>query len=986
MRSPSIRPSAAARLTPSTPPRLPISSNDASPAKLREAIDCCVAAINDRQQVKLEILERFSNLLTRAEATRRQLTVGRERARSEIEAAVSSVNRVLGLLDLPAQLDLHSKKGEDATPAEVAARPTGTPLDAGAVGRANRHISALHTELRNATRALDLAKSQLSHLRGQLRQIRHEKTQLTRQVATLSEEQRLSSAEKRFAARQADQLVHYLLRFRDEQFKTILQFFSREHNAAAYASNAYYDARRSFTMLLLEAIVADPAISDDLRQHALRIVELFDPIYYLARYPDIGLAGLNPLLHYVKQGWREQRRPSLLFDPEYYGGYTGKAQDPLLHYMEAGSGKPHPLFDSDFYRHRYMDVAQSGLNPLVHYQLIGARERRQPSLLFDPDYFLAQYALPINCEDPLSEYLTQGDSWAEGHPLFSASYFAAQAEVVEFLEAPLVTYVKHRELWNRAPHPLFDPIRLGEIPGDRSPLEYFIEAGTRTDIDVHALFDASLYRYQVEEERGEKLTEPPLVHYLKSGWRDKSLLPNVIFDPATYLARNGADGETPELVHYVLEGDRAGYWVHPMFCAAIYNRARDDGAPVTALEHFFSASPAGAKPSHPHMDRPLDHYPIEFLKRVVEQAQEFDLKFYWACYPDIRALNAEEAIAHYYNHGHREQRAGTARQLLRSAGLRIRDVPLGFFVEDYCRLNVGLDHLGQEFYPNFLHYLAHGRNERRWIGRWQFHLDALSNVIRSSPNTVRALDREAAQVDVGLLIHIFYADLWPELSAFAANFDAVSRDVFINLVDSAWTPRLHSELRELCPEAFVQLSNDNGRDIGGFFRLLDNVDFERYPLFALMHSKKSPHLAPERGEYWRRSLLTAFAGTRDTVRDCVRLFHEDQSVGLIGCADYRDSNLGDNDAAYKALLDRLNIEERHRELDYLSGTMFLIRSNILKRLYDDLRGMEWEYGGNEDIEFHRDGQIAHAVERVIGCLVRQMGYRIVWRPLTEVLR
>jgi hypothetical protein len=59
--------------------------------------------------------------------------------------------------------------------------------------------------------------------------------------------------------------------------------------------------------------------------------------------------------------------------------------------------------------------------------------------------------------------------------------------------------------------------------------------------------------------------------------------------------------------------------------------------------------------------------------------------------------------------------------------------------------------------------------------------------------------------------------------------------------------------------------------------------------------------------------------------------------------------------------------------------MFLMRSEIVQRLYEQLRGLEWEYGGDKDLAFHVDGQMAHAVERVIGNLVRQMGYRMVWR-------
>jgi lipopolysaccharide biosynthesis protein len=274
--------------------------------------------------------------------------------------------------------------------------------------------------------------------------------------------------------------------------------------------------------------------------------------------------------------------------------------------------------------------------------------------------------------------------------------------------------------------------------------------------------------------------------------------------------------------------------------------------------------------------------------------------------------------------------------------------------------------------------LCNGRQEQRTIGRWQFYLDTLDLRVPSisAPLTVTA---SAERIEVCLLMHLFYPDLWPELAAFARNFESVSRDVFVNVVDIAWTPRFQRDLRELCPGAFVQLSNDEGRDIGGFTRLLDNVDIMKYDFFAFMHSKKSPHIATEKGEYWRRSLLNAFAGSREIVAECIDSFRADPTVGLIAAKEWRSTELGKNEVQYLQMLDLFEIDEQHRSLEYASGTMFLIRSEIVQRIYNVLKAADWEYGGDRDLAFHIDGQLAHAAERVIGNLARQMGYRMVWR-------
>ncbi len=53
------------------------------------------------------------------------------------------------------------------------------------------------------------------------------------------------------------------------------------------------------------------------------------------------------------------------------------------------------LFDADFYRARYPDVATSGLDPIDHYLRVGAAKGYDPSPLFDTGYYARQMARRI---------------------------------------------------------------------------------------------------------------------------------------------------------------------------------------------------------------------------------------------------------------------------------------------------------------------------------------------------------------------------------------------------------------------------------------------------------------------------------------------------------------------------------------------------------------------------------------------------------------
>lgn len=74
----------------------------------------------------------------------------------------------------------------------------------------------------------------------------------------------------------------------------------------------------------------------------------FDAAYYLYHYRDCRLADVDPLMHFVEHGWRENRNPSEKFNTAYYL-------------------RTNP------------DVKQAKLNPLIHYLNHGQYEGRLPN-------------------------------------------------------------------------------------------------------------------------------------------------------------------------------------------------------------------------------------------------------------------------------------------------------------------------------------------------------------------------------------------------------------------------------------------------------------------------------------------------------------------------------------------------------------------------------------------------------------------------------
>ncbi|SFU76438.1 Glycosyltransferase involved in cell wall bisynthesis [Methylobacterium sp. 174MFSha1.1] len=77
-----------------------------------------------------------------------------------------------------------------------------------------------------------------------------------------------------------------------------------------------------------------------------KIEPYFDREYYLKTYADIASAGVDPLAHFVAQGWQEGRNPTAQFD--------------VREYLRLNP-----------------DVKSAGVNPFYHYVVVGKSEGRQ---------------------------------------------------------------------------------------------------------------------------------------------------------------------------------------------------------------------------------------------------------------------------------------------------------------------------------------------------------------------------------------------------------------------------------------------------------------------------------------------------------------------------------------------------------------------------------------------------------------------------------
>ncbi len=235
---------------------------------------------------------------------------------------------------------------------------------------------------------------------------------------------------------------------------------------------------------------------------------LFDPNFYLTKYPDVANTGTNPLSHYLSHGVVDGRMPNLYFDTAFYlqhnADVAASGVNPLVHYLLDGfreGREPGPKFSGRLYLEQNPDVAASGMNPLAHFLRFGRLEGRvapiDPSCkgafgqqllesgLFDPNFYLTQYPdVAKTGIDPLSHYLSHGVVEGRMPNLYfdTAFYLQQNTDVAASGVNPLLHYLLDGFREGREPSPKFSGRLYREQNPDvaasgMNPLAHFLRFG-----------------------------------------------------------------------------------------------------------------------------------------------------------------------------------------------------------------------------------------------------------------------------------------------------------------------------------------------------------------------------------------------------------------------------------------------------------------------------------------------------------------------------
>lgn len=448
-------------------------------------------------------------------------------------------------------------------------------------------------------------------------------------------------------------------------------------------------------------------------------------------------------------------------------------------------------------------------------------------------------------------------------------------------------------------------------------------------------------------------------HYYTA--QNKKLRPNVLFDPGYYKSLNGLPATVDAVEHYLTEGARQHLTTHRLFDIKWYLTEYPSAAYAPCLiTHYWRVG-------YSRHTLPCDPAQYSLDPMAVK------LFFYGTFCPDpgFPSLHAP----HMHASPEATRSAAPIVDYLQNTQAHPRYVPVDFAYREYRDLYPELKVLKDDFWECLFHYLRHGIEEAR--------AHKLCDIFGYHPRDQRTYDANSLKAiqqkkPLCVLVHLYYVDMWDELAAYLRNIDA-DYDLYINMVDTTWSVAAVERIRKQFPAARIHISPNAGRDIGGYLRLLDSIPEDEYLCFALLHTKKSPHVSASYVSAWKNNLLESILGSQKIVASNLAAFAADPEIGIIGAAKHRHDHLGDNEAHYEQLLDLFEISAENRECEYVSGTMMLIRSEIFWHVHKTVKHLEFKNADHQGMDFLIDGQLEHAVERLFGNVMKQMGYRFLWR-------
>lgn len=222
-------------------------------------------------------------------------------------------------------------------------------------------------------------------------------------------------------------------------------------------------------------------------------------------------------------------------------------------------------------------------------------------------------------------------------------------------------------------------------------------------------------------------------------------------------------------------------------------------------------------------------------------------------------------------------------------------------------------------------------------------------------------------------LHLFYADMWPELKGYLQKVLPYPHEIYITAVKPL--PEIEADAQALSPNVHFEVVENRGYDVGPFVHVLNQVNLADFDYVIKLHSKQNCTLGMllnsyNVGEHRWRDYLCDFV---NHLPQCLDAFAKDQTLGMTAnyrliCSKEKDDKSAITES--KQMLSKLNLPAK--DFGYVAGTMFMCRAECLQPI-KKLRLTLTDFAVPDRTQ---KSSLAHTLERLLGWVVKAQGYKI----------
>ena len=705
---------------------------------------------------------------------------------------------------------------------------------------------------------------------------------------------------------------------------------------------------------------------------------LFDESWYVMKYAQFIGQDIDPVTHYLTEGASQGFDPSPFFNTNYYFSQFSDVdkiiKNPLIHYLKDGYKKydPNPYFSTSFYLQLYSSELNN-LTPLEHYAT------QVPPYSFDPSPIFSSSSYLNHNQDvasvglnPLWHYLSSGqqeDRSIKEHDDIIPYRIESTCEINS---DNVLIYVA------------FCPIgKLSDLQIDT--INSFVNQWYKVIVVVNSGHYSLCVHPGITKASACIIREN--VGYDFGAWRLACKIFLSLNKAHSITFTNDSIVFLDDLKNSELLRLRINDYAADVVCLTQNTENRNH-----LQKYFFTLKSTAIKKGALSLIINNDYY---LLKDQLIWMLELEL---WDKFSDL-GLKISEVFAHQKSADERKNPTIHYWKELCDQGFPL--LKLQLFTSGLCQLEE--PEFMAVLKPSQIELIKEHLNERNEAITYYHHPDlelnsppqnALptparfgdigqlqaynppSSHIPSVEVPLYGIDNiklsELRKVPILAVIHCFYVDIVGQI---LERISTVSSILQLQVVCTTDTSEKSTELNRLLAkyqlDGFVVITQNRGRDVAPF--LIEGAKYIKDAKFILhLHTKKSPHHS--KLSNWGDFLFDNLIGSKDIILSNLLLLSQG-TVGLVYSehfAEVKDlRNWGFDFNHAKEILQRLGVNlSSDMLLEFPSSTMFWARTEAIQPLFD----LNLDYRDFEEESGQIDGTLAHAMERSILYVVEHQGF------------